>query len=142
MKLYADGAGAERTGRPGGWAFALVDGDALVLEGFGAEARTTSLLMEFEAVHQGLRAARDAGVAELELISDCRIALDVVQGAFLPKPPHIRAPAEALHALASRLVVHARWVRAHAGEEWNEAVDAMAAWARDQTPSPVGRGPG
>lgn len=131
MKLYADGAGAERTGRPGGWAFALVDGDALVLEGFGGVDCTTSLLMEFEAVQRGLEAALDAGVRELELISDCRIALDVVRGVFLPKPLHVRARAEALHAVAQGLVVHPRWVRAHAGEAWNEAVDVMAAWARD-----------
>lgn len=139
MKLYADGAGAERVGRPGGWAFALVDGDALLLEGFGGEASTTSLLMEFEAVRRGLLAARGAGVEELELVSDCRIALDVVRGVFLPKPPLVRVHAEALHALARAFVVQPRWVRAHAGEAWNEAVDAMAAWARDlEAPSPPG----
>lgn len=130
ISLYADGAGAERVGRPGGWAFAIVRGDDLLLEQWGREDKTTSLAMELVAATRGLEAIRELGVREVELISDCRIALDVVRGAFLPKPPAVRALAEALHAVAHELAVTTRWVRAHAGDGWNEAVDVLAAEAR------------
>lgn len=130
ISLYADGAGAERVGRPGGWAFAIVNGDDLLLERWGREAKTTSLAMELVAATRGLEAVRELGVREVELISDCRIALDVVRGAFMPKPPLVRALAVTLHAVALELTVTTRWVRAHAGEPWNEAVDALAADAR------------
>ena len=130
ISLYADGAGAERVGRPGGWAFALVRGDELLLERWGREDRTTSLAMELVAATRGLEAVRELGVREVELISDCRIALDVVRGTFLPKPALVRALAETLHAVARELTVTTRWVRAHAGDAWNEAVDALAADAR------------
>lgn len=130
ISLYADGAGAERVGRPGGWAFVLVRGDELLLERWGREDKTTSLAMELVAATRGLEAARDSGVREVELISDCRIALDVVRGTFLPKPPLVRALAVTLHAVARELTVNTRWVRAHAGDAWNEAVDALAADAR------------
>ncbi|PZR11036.1 MAG: hypothetical protein DI536_18010 [Archangium gephyra] len=130
ISLYADGAGAERVGRPGGWAFAVVRGDELLLERWGREAHTTSLAMELIAATRGLEAVRDLGLRDVELISDCRIALDVVRGAFLPKPPLVRALALTLHAVARELTVTPRWVRAHAGDAWNEAVDALAADAR------------
>ncbi len=130
VALYVDGAGAERVGRPGGWAFAAVRDDTLLLEASGHAARTTSLLMEFEAATQALHAARAHGWTHVELISDCRIALDVVAGTFLPKPPHVRDAALRLRDAAAPLRVTSRWVRAHSGEPWNEAVDAMAAAAR------------
>lgn len=130
VTLYADGSGAERVGRPGGWAFVVVRDDVLLLEESGRVTKTTSLVMELQAALFGLRAVAAKGWREVELISDCRIALDVVRGVFLPKPVLVRALAEELHACAKTLVVHTRWVRAHSGEPWNEAVDVMAAVAR------------
>ncbi|MGV3623210.1 MAG: ribonuclease HI [Archangium sp.] len=130
LSLYADGAGAERVGRPGGWAFVLVRGDELMLERWGREEKTTSLAMELISATRGLEAVRELGVREVELISDCRIVLDVVRGEFLPKPVGVRGLAEQLRDVALSLRVMTKWVRAHAGDAWNEAVDALAADAR------------
>lgn len=117
-------------GRPGGWAFVVVRDDVLLLEASGRVAKTTSLVMELQAALFGLRAVAAEGWREVELVSDCRIALDVVRGEFLPKPVVVRALAAELHAAAGALEVHTRWVRAHSGEPWNEAVDALASFAR------------
>ncbi len=136
MKLYTDGAGAAKAGRPGGWAFVLVEDDELLLEGCGRDAVTTSLLMELRAAQRGLEAAFSLGVAEVQLITDCRIVLDVLGKSFLPKPAPVRAAAQALVESSQGLSLTTRWVRAHAGEPWNEAVDALAAWARDDSPGP------
>lgn len=130
ITLYADGAGAERVGRPGGWAFCLVRDDELLLERWGREAKTTSLTMELIAALRGLETASELGIDQLELVSDCRIVLDVIAGTFLPKPAGVRELAASLRAAARRLTVTTRWVRAHSGHAWNEAVDALAAEAR------------
>lgn len=130
VRLYADGAGAERVGRPGGWAFVVVRGDVPLLEGSGREAKTTSLMMELVSAARGLEAVAALGLREVELISDCRIVLEVVRGEFLPKPAMVRAAALALRDVARPLDVTTRWVRGHSGDVWNEAVDALAAHAR------------
>jgi len=131
LLLYTDGSGSGRSARPGGWAFAVVRGEALLAEAWGAHESTTALLMEFAAAHAALEWVRARGLhreAPVVLVSDCRIVLDAATGAYLPRP--LRETAQALHVLAKELAVTTRWVRAHAGDSWNEAVDVLAREAR------------
>lgn len=133
LRVYADGSGDDRPGKPGGWAFAVVRGEELVAEGWGSAAQTSCLTMEFAAAREGLAAVLAAGWhrdGEVELISDCSIALEVATGRFLPKPARHRADAVALRELCAAVGATTRWVRAHAGDAWNEAVDAVARHAR------------
>lgn len=133
LLIYADGSGDDRPGKPGGWAFAVVRGEELVAEGWGHAEVTSCLAMEFAAAREGLAAVRAAGWhehAEVELVSDCSIALEVASGRFMPKPQRHRADAEALRAAFEGLGATTRWVRAHAGNAWNEAVDLLARLAR------------
>lgn len=135
LQVVCDGAGAERVGRPGGWAFVLVRDDEVLARGAGREAKTSSLVMELTAALRGLEAAREWKTSHrIELVTDCRIALDVASGAFLPKPPRYHPLCRALREAFLECGATARWVKGHSGERWNEAVDAMAAAARDLTP--------
>lgn len=127
LELYCDGSSEARVGTPGGWAYLVVRRGEVVASGSGAARVTTSLVMEFEAARAALREVvargwhrRDA----VELVSDSSIALDVAAGRFLPK--RHRAVAEALRAASVEAGATTRWVRAHAGHRWNEAVDALA----------------
>jgi ribonuclease HI len=129
LELYCDGSGEERVGRPGGWAFLAVRDDELVHAAHGAAAKTTSLVMELEAVSAALRTALAEGwhvAHEVVVVSDSRIALEVADGHFMPRPVAYRAQAEALRALAIATGARTKWVRGHAGHRWNEAVDALA----------------
>ncbi len=133
LTVYADGSGDAAAGRPGGWAFAVVRGDELLAEGWGQVEHTTCLAMEFAAAREGLAAVQARGwheEGEVELVSDCVIALDVASGRFVPKPQRHLADAEALRAVAEAVRATTRWVRAHSGESWNEAVDVVARAAR------------
>lgn len=113
-------------GQPGGWAFVVLEGDAVVAEGQGAAPCTSSLFMELRAAREGLQAAeRLCGPdATVELCSDCSIVLEVVTGAFVPRPAAFAEPCGALQAVAQRLGARVRKVKAHAGDRWNEHVDA------------------
>lgn len=129
LELFCDGSGEARVGRPGGWAFLAVRNDELVHSGHGAAAKTTSLVMELEAVSAALRTALAEGwhvAHEVVVVSDSRIALEVADGLFMPRPVAYRAQAEALRALAVATGARTKWVRGHAGHRWNEQVDALA----------------
>lgn len=134
--LYCDGSAQPLAGGPGGWAFVVVHAGESVLEGMGAESSTTSVRMELQAALSALTAAVAHGWHRepLELVSDSRIALDVANGTFLPKPPADRALALALQSLNRLAQAKTRWVRAHQGERWNEHVDARALEAKLAAP--------
>ena len=116
---------------PGGWAFALVEGDQLLLSASGAVPATTNNEVELQAALSGLREVVARGLhlkAKVELISDSRITLDVAQGV---QPPQVHAVlGTELRALALETRAAALWVRGHSGNRWNEHVDAMAHGAK------------
>lgn len=127
LELYCDGSSEERVGTPGGWAFLVVRRGEVVASGSGGARVTTSLVMELEAARAALREVvargwhlRDA----IELVSDSSIALDVAAGRFVPKRHETLA--QALRAASVEAGATTRWVRAHSGHRWNEAVDALA----------------
>ncbi|MDP1826499.1 MAG: RNase H family protein [Archangium sp.] len=131
LELYTDGSAEERVGKPGGWAFLVVCGEEVLASKSGASASTTSLVMELEAALEGLREIVARGWhtgASVELISDSSIALDIAAGRFLPKRQV--SLALALRAAAVEARATTRWVRAHSGHPWNEAVDSLADQAK------------
>ncbi|MBE2251279.1 MAG: hypothetical protein IAE78_17190 [Myxococcus sp.] len=133
LEVFCDGSGAERVGRPGGWAFVIVHGDEVLRERSGGEAKTTCLVMELEAARAGLDEVVAAGwhrSHQVRLISDCRVALEVADGVFTPRPAKYAALTEALRALALTSGATTRWVRGHGGHRWNDHVDALARAAR------------
>ncbi|MFT3712474.1 MAG: hypothetical protein QM817_32915 [Archangium sp.] len=131
ITVVTDGAGAERTGRPGGWAFIIVRGDEILAQGTGREAKTSSLVMELTAALRGLEAAKPFD-EELQLVTDSSIAIDVAKGTFLPKPARYHALCHELRAAFLERKATARWVKGHSGDKWNELVDQLAGAARDE----------
>jgi ribonuclease HI len=109
----------------------VVRDDRVLLTRSGRAAVTTSLVMELQAALSALEAVISRGWHEgqqVELISDSSIALDIAAGKFMPKR-HVEL-ATALRAAAVRAVATTRWVRAHSGHRWNEAVDYLAREAK------------
>ena len=136
LELYCDGSADAQVGKPGGWAFLVVRNDEVLLSKSGRSASTTSLVMELEAA----RAALDEVITRgwhlkhtIELISDSSIALDIAAGRFLPKR-HVEL-AQKLRTAAATARAQTRWVRAHSGHRWNEAVDALAHEAKVKSPA-------
>lgn len=136
LEVYCDGSGGDRVDRPGGWAFVIVRGGEVLLEGAGNEAKTTALTMELEAARAGLTAVLEFRPVppEVTLISDSRLTLEVVSGARELKAERYVLLAQRLRALAVLLKTQTRWVRGHAGNVWNERADALALAAKHEQP--------
>lgn len=131
LEVYCDGSAEERVGKPGGWAFIVVLEDEVLAASSGHSPSTSSLVMELEAARAGLAevVARGWHVGQVvELVSDSSIALDIAAGRFMPKRP--AALAQALRAATLEAGARTRWVRAHSGHRWNEAVDEAARVAK------------
>lgn len=125
--VYCDGSAHDAPGLPGGWAFLVVQGDREQLRGSGGARSATSTEMELRGALEGLRALGARGLPafrSVELVSDCRLTVDVACGA--PLPQRERDLAVELRDACQKLDVRARWIRGHAGEVWNERVDALA----------------
>ena len=127
ISVYADGSSTGRADGPGGWAYVLVrDGEAFSA-GFGGQNPATNNQMELMAAIRGLE--RLAGLVltddAVELVSDSQYVLGLASGAFT---------AAKNQALVARLLLAVRaagarkfrWVRGHAGDEFNERVDRLA----------------
>ncbi len=129
IHLYSDGSAHERSGLPGGWAYVIVRGDEVIGGESGAEKKTTNNVMELTAALRALEAVVRLGLhqgAEVELITDSRVVLEVSHGA---KQKHA-ALGEALQVAAAQAHVTVKWVRAHSGNRWNEHVDELAHQAK------------
>jgi ribonuclease HI len=125
VRVYCDGSAHDVPGLPGGWAFLVVQGERERLRGSGGAKSATSTQMELRAALEGLRALGLRGLLRsVELVSDCRLTVDVASGAPLPHREHDLAVE--LRDVCQKLGVRARWIRGHAGEVWNERVDALA----------------
>jgi len=131
LSIYCDGSSHGISGRPGGWAFAVVRQEALLLEGSGGERRSTSNAMELHAVLHGLEAVEARGwhrEQAVELVSDSRVALEAAAGLYVPA--HLESLAGAVREAFLRVGARTRWIRGHSGDPWNEWVDALAHQAK------------
>jgi ribonuclease HI len=125
VRVYCDGSAHDAPGLPGGWAFLVVQGERERLRGSGGARSATSTQMELRGALEGLRALGVRGLLRsVELVSDCKLTVDVASGA--PLPQRERDLAAELRDVCQKLDVRARWIRGHAGEVWNERVDALA----------------
>ena len=131
LELYCDGSAEAKVGTRGGWAFLIVRDDEVLISRSGSASKTTCLVMEFVAARSALELVvkrRWHTQHVVELISDSSIALDVAAGRFMPK--RHGTVATALREVALEAGARTRWVRAHSGHRWNEAVDALARKAK------------
>lgn len=138
VTLYTDGACSGNPGA-GGWACVLVYGDK-EKELSGGEAVTTNNRMELTAVIEGLKALKQKCV--VQLYTDSKY---VLEGATkwlagwqekgwrkADKKPVLNV--DLWQILANLLNAHEitwHWVKGHAGDVYNERVDALAVAQRD-----------
>jgi ribonuclease HI len=140
--VFTDGA-AEGNPGPGGWgAVLVVDGEVLAEE-HGSEPHTTNNRMELTAMIAGLKMLPIDST--IPVYTDSQLVVNIItqwaagwesRGWTKKSTGPIKnlALVKEAHALAKqRPGVEIRWVKAHAGNRWNEYADALAtAYRRGQ----------
>ena len=139
--VFTDGS-CEGNPGPGGWGFAWVRDDTIVLERWGSSPATTNNRMELTALVEAYRALpRDARV---EVYSDSQLCVNTatVWAATWEKRGWRRktgpiANLELVQELYGLVRAHPfarlQWIKAHDGSRWNEYVDALAtSYVRDR----------
>lgn len=139
--VFTDGSCMPNPG-PGGWGAVYVVGGEVVAQAHGAEKDTTNNRMELTAIAEGLRLVPEGTAAVIH--TDSKLCVDTltswahgwsrrgwrrksgeVSNLDLVKPLY--------EALQERPELELQWVKAHAGNRWNEYADSLAtAWARDE----------
>ncbi len=137
LQIYCDGSAHERPARPGGWAFVIVEDEAILHSDSGGHKSTNNNTMELHAALAALRSVLEhrwhVGHT-VELRSDSRLVIDIALGV---PPPRVHADEGGqLHRLCLEVKARPRWVKGHSGNRWNEHVDTMAHDAK-QTFVPV-----
>lgn len=138
FEIYTDGS--SKDGR-GAWAYVLVrqdrspfaKGRVLVREDSGAVKKAASNPMEFRAAIEALKSLSARTTATL--YSDSRILVDTMtvwQGNAELRPRGLETEIAELDQLVNQHEITWRWIRAHAGHEFNERCDWLCIQARDK----------
>lgn len=138
FEIYTDGS--SKDGR-GAWAYVLVrrdrglfaSGRSVVREDSGGVRKASSNPMEFRAAIEALKSLSAQTTATL--YSDSRILVDTMtvwQGNPDLRPRGLEAEIVELDRLASQHNITWKWIRAHAGHEFNERCDFLCIQAREK----------
>ena len=139
--VFTDGSSIPNPG-PGGWgAVYVVDGE-VVAQDHGHDPRTTNNRMELRALQSALELVPAGTPVRIHTDSNLAVRTLTEWAAGWERRGWTRktGPVENLDlvqplydALKERPEVELVWIKAHAGNRWNEYADALAtAWARDQ----------
>ncbi len=139
--VFTDGSAIPNPG-PGGWgAVYVVDGDVVAQE-HGHDPDTTNNRMELTAIIEGIGLVPPGRPAVLH--TDSRLAVDTLttwakgwerRGWRRKSGPveNLDLVKRAYELVTARPEIEIRWVKAHAGNRWNEYADSLAtAWAREE----------
>ena len=128
--LSTDG-GARGNPGPAAYAYVLEADDGTVLDARGqAIGVATNNVAEYRALVEGLRRAVQAGIDELEVVSDSELIVKQMRGEYRIKNEALRALAREAEELAGRIgrVTYTAVRREHnqlADELVNKALDAL-----------------
>jgi probable phosphoglycerate mutase len=128
-RLSTDG-GARGNPGPAAFAYVLEAEDGTVLDARGeAIGIATNNVAEYRALVEGLRCAADAGIDELEVVSDSELIVKQMRGEYRVKNDALRALSQEAAGLAERIgrVTYTAVRREHnelADRLVNEALDA------------------
>lgn len=140
--VFTDGASEGNPG-PGGWGAVYVQDGEIVEEAMGSEPYTTNNRMELTAIIAGLRMLPPDSI--VPVYTDSELVVNILtkwvegwkQKGWKKSSPGPIANLELVkeaHALArQRPGVAIRWVKAHAGNRWNEYADSLATAYRRST---------
>lgn len=140
--VFTDGSASPNPG-PGGWgAVYVVDGE-LVAQDHGHEPHTTNNRMELRALLAALELVPEGTPAVVYSDSNLAVRTITEWAAGWQRRGWKRrtGPVENLDLVkplyagyAARPELELRWIKAHAGNRWNEYADALAStWLREQT---------
>lgn len=130
VEIYTDGGSKKGVGT---WAFLVVKRGKITIERSGRVLRAGALKMEIRASREAILALdRRTGAT---LYSDCRILIDAMlktKGEQM-HPGGLQNDWKDLAAIASQHKINWKWVRAHAGNPFNERCDELCVAARNNS---------
>ena len=141
IQIYTDGGCSGNPG-PGGWAYIIIletfQGAKVLAEEWGVEKDTTNNRMELTAVIESLKAIKTmSGIPKnLSVYTDSQYVQKGISEWIIEwkkkgwktsdkKPVKNQDLWLCLDALATEFEVEWRWVKGHAGSEYNERCDAL-----------------
>ena len=139
--VFTDGSSIPNPG-PGGWGAVWVEDGEVLAQDHGHHPDTTNNRMELVAIIKGIELV-PAG-RPVVVHTDSRLAVDTLtkwaagwerRGWKRKTGPikNLDLVKEAYALVQARPEVELQWVKAHAGNRWNEYADALAtAWNRDE----------
>lgn len=139
--VFTDGSSIPNPG-PGGWGVVWVRDGEVVDQAYGHEALTTNNRMELTAIAGALELVPAGTPVTIHTDSNLAVRTLTEWAAGWERRGWTRktGPVENLdlvrplyEALKDRPEITLVWIKAHAGNRWNEYADALAtAWARDE----------
>jgi ribonuclease HI len=128
-RLSTDG-GARGNPGPAAYAYVLEAEDGTVLDARGQAIGTaTNNVAEYRALVEGLRRAVEAGIGELEVVSDSELLVKQMRGEYRIKNEALRALAREAEELAGRI---GRVTYTAVRREHNELADRLVNEALDK----------
>ncbi len=137
LAIYTDGGCSGNPG-PGAWAYVVIEGADLLTQAYGSEALTTNNRMELMAVIKALEAVMNDGVRDRRIIvhTDSQYVQKGISAWILKwkangwrtstkEPVKNQDLWRRLDENANALSVEWRWVKGHAGDEYNELCDRL-----------------
>lgn len=133
--IYADGSCIGNPG-PGGWAWALTDGEDILDEGSGNKPDTTCNEMELVAVYEAL--AHVSPSRSYIMVLDSQYAIDSLSKWYKnwqkngwrnskKQPVKNQDVIKSIIALYPKIdIIKWEWVKGHSGDRFNDHVDAAA----------------
>lgn len=137
IDIYTDGGCSGNPG-PGGWAYVIIEGKHIIDEKWGAEDNTTNNRMEITAALEGLNRSLELGLKPdaITVHTDSQyLQKGITQWIKNWKKNNWKTSAKeavknqelwiSLDTVTSYLPVTWKWVKGHAGNEFNERCDRM-----------------
>ncbi len=135
IEVYSDGSG-NTMASDGGFGWRIVVDGVFLEEGSGYLPQATNNIAELTAAIQGLNRVSSIILqngwqnAEVVLVSDSMLVLNYANGKWKCKAEHLKPLRADLQHVYNKVDADTRWVKGHAGDEHNEAVDVLAGNAR------------
>lgn len=128
VHLYFDGASRGNPG-PASIGWVLVSADGIVAEAGRRIGRATNNQAEYEALIDGLHAARDYGYDEVRIRGDSELIVKQVRGEWETRDPVLREHRVTVREL---LADFDDWTISHVPRELNDRADDLANEALDE----------
>ncbi|SEH15264.1 ribonuclease HI [Natronorubrum sediminis] len=125
--VYFDGACRGNPG-PAATGWLIVTGDGIVAEGGERIGTATNNQAEYEALIEGLEAAREYGYDEIHVRGDSELIVKQVRGEYNTNNPELREKRVTVHEL---LTSFDEWTLEHVPREVNDRADELANEALD-----------